>query len=496
MRNMNRMRCALFAALMVALLPMQGLAQSGEPVLPNPGRTSISREQQQQLGLQAAGEVYKQMPVMPNKSEESQYVQKLGHRLAATIPSNTSWPFEFHVILQKEINAFALPGGEMFVNIGTVIAADNEAQLAGVMAHEMAHVYMQHSAKQMGKQQLTQAIAGIAGAIFGAKGGTLGSLGKIGAQVGAGMIMMKYSRSDEAEADTVGAIILYKAGYNPQALADFFKTLETQGGTGPQFMSDHPNPGNREAAIQKEIQGWPSKTYKASSADFSAVHQHATGVKAYTAEEIAQGAKTGQWASLNQKSGSVLNSSESGAESAPAPTSTNTLGNRVGLNDVMASSRLVTSDLGLMKILRPENWEVIDPQEQGQSLTIVPRAGVAAKGFGYGVAINGVTGSTENANIDQMTSEIVSSLQDEGNDLKMIGNPTRINVAGVRGRSVIMQSTSPFVDAKGQSQKERDWLVTIPRQDGTVFYLVFVAPESEFKYFQPTFEKMLKSIQF
>jgi beta-barrel assembly-enhancing protease len=496
MKNTLRILHPLFIALLATLLPAQGLAQSGAPDLPNPGRTSVSREQQQQLGLQAASEVYKQMPVLSDNSSETQYIRGLGQRLVATIPSETSWPFEFHVIPQKEINAFALPGGEMFVNIGTITAADNEAQLAGVMAHEMAHVYMQHSAKQMQKAQLTQGLAGLAGAILGEKGGTFGTLAQAGVQVGAGMVMLKYSRSDEAQADAVGAIILYRAGYNPQALADFFKSLETQGGTGPQFMSDHPNPGNREAAIQKEIQGWPARTYQTSSPQFASVRQHATGVKAYTAAEIAQGAKTGQWTSLNQKGGAVFKSSGTGVASPAASASTSTAGNTVGLKDVMPSSKLVTSDLGPMKIARPENWDVIAPQQQGQSVTIAPRAGFAANGFGYGVAINGVSGSGGNATIDQMTAKIVSSLQGGGSDLKTIGNPTPINVAGVRGRSVIMQSTSPFIDAKGQSQKERDWLVTIPRQDGSVLYLVFVAPESDFRYFQPTFENMLKSVQF
>jgi beta-barrel assembly-enhancing protease len=496
MKNMKPGLNSLFIALAGTFVLAQGLAQNGSPVLPDPGRTSVSREQQQQLGLQAATEVYKQMPVLPDNTSETQYIRRLGQRLAATIPAEKSWPFEFHVIQQKEINAFALPGGEMFVNIGTITAAENEAQLAGVMAHEMAHVYMQHSAKQMEKAQLTEGIAGIAGAILGAKGGTLGSLGKIGAQMGAGMIMMKYSRGDESQADAVGAIVLYKAGYDPKALADFFKTLEAQGGTGPQFLSDHPNPGNREAAIQKEIQGWPAKIYQAPGADFANVRKHANGSKAYTAEEIAQGAKTGQWASLNQKNGVVFHSSVAGAAATNVPASTSVAGNRVELRNVIPSSRLVTSDLDLMKIARPENWDVIYPQQDGESLTIVPRAGVVTNGFGYGVAISGITSSGSNETIDQMTASIVSSLQNSGNDLKTIGNPASINVAGVSSRSVIMQSTSPFVDAKGQSQKERDWLVTIPRPDGSVFYFVFVAPESEFRYFQPTFEKMLKSVRF
>jgi beta-barrel assembly-enhancing protease len=475
-----------------ALLLVQGLAQSGAPALPDPGRPGIGRDQQQQLGLEAAGEVYKQMPVLPDSSAETQYVRRLGERLVATIPPETSWPFEFHVIPQKEINAFALPGGQMFVNIGTMTAAENEAQLAGVMAHEMAHVYMQHSAKQMAKAQRA-GVASILGTILGATGTTWGALGKIGLQMGAGMVMLKYSRSDEEQADAVGAIILYRVGYNPQAMVDFFKTLEAQGRSGPQFLSSHPNPGNREAAIQRQIREWPSKSYQTSSPEFANARRQAETVKVYTAEEIDKGAKSREWESLNRNSGALSGAPGGGAVSTTAPANA---GIRVTLNDVMPGSRLMSHDLGIVRIVRPENWDVTPPSRQGAGYTIAPRAGVVGNGFGYGIAVNGVSNSRRNATIDQMTADIVRSLQSGGGDLHAIGDTTVINVSGIRGRSVIMQSTSPFADANGRSQKERDWLVTVPRPDGSVVYFVFVAPDSEFGYFQPTFEKILKSVKF
>jgi beta-barrel assembly-enhancing protease len=116
------------------------------------------------------------MPVLPDSSPETKYVQALGKRLVKTIPPDRSWPFQFHVVAQKEINAFALPGGPMFVNVGTITAADNEAELAGVMAHELSHVYMQHSAKQQEKGSLLEGLAGLAGAVAGNMGGTWGTL--------------------------------------------------------------------------------------------------------------------------------------------------------------------------------------------------------------------------------------------------------------------------------------------------------------------------------
>jgi beta-barrel assembly-enhancing protease len=456
----------------------------------------MSRDQQIQLGLQSAAEVYKQMPVLPDSSPETQYVRQLGKRLVATIPPEHTWPYEFHVVAQKEINAFALPGGEMFVNLGTITAAANEAQLAGVMGHEMSHVYMQHSAKQERKDQWTQGIAGVAGAVLGATGSRWAGLEQEGLQMGAGLLVLKYSRTDEAQADHVGAIILYRAGYNPQALADFFKTLEAQGGAPPQLLSDHPNPGNREAAIKQEIAPWPAKQYAGDSSDFAKVRQHAAGLKAYTAQEIAQGAKSGQWAPMNKKNGAVFAPQGFAAASTmQARTAAAPVVSRVSLSDVMPSSNFQLINLGPMKIARPDNWEIIPPKQQGKALTIAPREGIAHDGVGYGVVINDVSVNNKQATIDQVTEAIVRAIEGTSGDTRAVGNAAEIQVAGTRGRTVHLQSTSEFAGADGQPQKERDQLVTIPRPDGTVIYLVFVAPESEFQNLNPTFEKMLQSIQ-
>src|SRR5579862_5901067 len=195
------------------------------PELPDPGHPSMSKKQQEELGLKAAAEVYKQMPVLPDSNPVTQYVQQLGRRLVTVIPPDRTWPYQFHVVQESDINAFALPGGPIFINLGTINAADNEAELAGVMSHEMSHVYMQHSAKQAPKQEW----AGILGALGGLLGGAAGDLAQMGIQFGAGTLLMKYSRGDEAQADAVGAIIMWKANYNPEALADFFEKLDKQG---------------------------------------------------------------------------------------------------------------------------------------------------------------------------------------------------------------------------------------------------------------------------
>jgi len=486
---------------LIALLATPAFAQSAGPEFPNPGNAHMSRENQQALGLQAAAQVYQQMPVLPDSSPETQYIRQLGQKLVATIPPEHSWPYEFHVVAQKEINAFALPGGQMFVNIGTITAAANEAQLAGVMAHEMSHVYMQHSAKQAYKDEWTQNLAGLVGAVAGTTvGGIGGQLAQMGVQMTEEGMVLKYSRTDEAQADAVGAIILYKSGYNPQALADFFKALETQGGpTPPQLLSDHPNPGNREQAIEKEIRNWPPENYASDSPAFQKARQHALGVRAYTAQEIAQGAKSGEWAGLNRKNGATFNPTGASAASTGASafaSSGPTTAPPASLQSVLPSQRMVATDLGAVKFERPENWQVTMPRQQGQDVTIAPQAGVNTNGVGYGVVLNGIMPANgERMSIDDATRQLVQYFQ-QNNGLKVVGDSQPITVSGVQGRSVNLQSTSPFPAANGQPEKERDWLVTIPMRDGSVIFMVFVAPQSEFARFQPTYEAMLKSVRF
>jgi hypothetical protein len=493
----TRMVCSV-----VLLLATQAYPESAGPEFPNPGNAHMSRENQRQLGLQAAAQVYQQMPVLPDNSPETQYIRQLGQKLVATIPSQYSWPFEFHVVAQKEINAFALPGGPMFVNIGTITAAANEAELAGVMGHEMSHVYMQHSAKQASKAQTTGMLAGLAEAALGATmGGAAAQIGEAGIQMGAQGLMLKYSRTDESQADAVGTIILYKAGYNPQAMANFFKTLESQSaGLPPQWLSDHPNPGNREEAIEKEIRNWPPENYATNSAAFDKVRQHAMGVRAYTGEEIAQGAKSGQWAGLNKKNGATFNPSgamalNTSAAAAAAPNSSPNV-TPVSLQSVLPSQHMRAADLGPVKLEYPENWQLLTPKKRGQSVTIAPEAGIKDNTVGYGVVLNGVAPPKgESVGIDEVTRELVKDME-QNEALQPEGEAKPVTVAGIQGRSVVLHSVSPFPGANGQSQRERDWLVTVPQRDGSVIFMVFVAPQSQFDRFQPTYEAMLKSMQF
>jgi hypothetical protein len=458
------------------------------PEFPDPGHPHMSRAQQQKLGLQAAAQVYQQVPVLPDSSPETQYIQTLGKRLVAVIPKDRSWPYQFHVVAQKEVNAFALPGGPMFVNIGTITTVDNEAELAGVMAHEMGHVYMQHSAKQQEKSALVGGIANIVGAIAGGLGGGVGGVAQTGIQIGAGTLMLKYSRADESQADAFGAVVLWKAHYNPMALADFFRKLQATNQNGPQFLSDHPNPGNREEAIQNEVRAWPPENYLPDSPQFATVRAHASGVHAYTAQEIASGAKNGRWQAENSKNGAVFRgASANGTPIALVPAAP--------ISAVQPSGKFQSADVDEAMIDRPDNWQVIPGQQS--SVTIAPRAGASGGAVAYGVVIQSVSlsGGSE-ATAQQVTSAIAQGLESGDSNMKQNGNVETITVAGMPAGSLQLTTVSPMLGQDGSEQLERDWLVAVPRGGGKAIYFVFVAPQANFDQLKLTFDKMLSSVRF
>jgi Zn-dependent protease with chaperone function len=491
------MLALVFTLLLAQPLALMAQAQGGSaPQLPNPGATGMNRQQQQQLGLQAMGEVYKQMPVLPDSSPETQYIQHLGRKLAGVIPADRSWPYQFHVIPATDINAFALPGGPIFVNIGTITAADNEAQLAGVLAHEMSHVYMQHSAKQAPKATTAQIIAGLAGAVLPQSG--LGNLGRMGIQIGAGTMLMKYSRGDEAQADSVGAIIMYRAGYNPQAMADFFETLQKKyGGGGPQFLSDHPNPGNRTASVQREIQNWPRKNYVSNSPEFASTKQDAAHVKAYSAQEIANGAKAGTWEQQNRKnnvvpaSGSTSSNQGSGAGSGSGSGSgTGEEATDVAFKQIKPSGNFAQHEGQGYTVSYPDNWKVNGDQN---TTIIAPPSGASDTGIAYGVVL-GTRPESGGSSLDDATRQLAEGLAQDNPGMKVSGEPKNIDVNGMQGRSLELLGNSPL-QLNGKPLPERDLLVAVPRAQGGLVYLVFISPDRDYNQLHPTYQKMLDSLQ-
>jgi predicted Zn-dependent protease len=250
-RHTRRSRLSFFLAILVTLVASMVSAQTRI----EPRRNGFTPAQDVQLGREAAAEVRQQLPMLNDRTTDA-LVERIGSRLVAAVPSRFRQPafrYSFDVVNLREINAFALPGGPMFLHRGMLQAASTDDEVAGVMAHELSHVILRHGTLQAAKAQKFQ-LGALAGQILGSMvGGTKGAIIAQGSQFGLGTYFLKYSREYEREADLLGAQIMARAGYAPRQMANMFRTIQQQGGGGgPEWLSDHPDPGNRYAAINRE----------------------------------------------------------------------------------------------------------------------------------------------------------------------------------------------------------------------------------------------------
>jgi beta-barrel assembly-enhancing protease len=203
----------------------------------------ISVEEEWQMGAQLSQEVARQVR-FNNDPAVNAYVRNMGQRIVAqAAPPFNQLPWQFHVVQDDAINAFAIPGGHVYVNTGLINNSDNASELAGVMAHEISHVLARHSTEQLSRQY---GLSAIAGAVLGQNPSTLAA---IAAQIAAGGAMASFSREAEREADEIGSHAMAAAGYNPLGMATMFEELlehrQGQPGRVEQFFSTHPLTENR-----------------------------------------------------------------------------------------------------------------------------------------------------------------------------------------------------------------------------------------------------------
>jgi beta-barrel assembly-enhancing protease len=444
-----------------------------------PCKNNVPPAQQVELGQKAGQQVYKQMPVLPDSSPETQYISQLGQKLVAQAPGY-KWPYNFHVANVAEINAFALPGGTVFVNLGTIQAAANEAQLAGVMAHEISHVVLQHSVCNAEKQQREGLIAGIGQIAAGVLlGGAAGQVVGQGIGLGAGLHFLKMSRGAEQQADLMGVGILYDAGYDPRGLPQFFETIQAKyGAGGAQFMSDHPNPGNRTEYVNKEIAGFiPKPNYVTTTPAFTNIHNLVGGMHAYTSKEVASGNWKQQ--SPNQAVAQGVAEPAAVAQSAPpvnveAPQSTN----------------MQTFRGRGFSINFPSDWKAYGNLNAAM---LAPPNGVSQSGNAGGLVYGVLTDhfqAPKGADLGTALNDLLANIREENPGLTP-GPVTDMRVAGFAGKA--SESNNP--NANG-GRGEHDWIVAFDQPDGSLRYFVFVAPASEFERWRPTFSKMLQTVVF
>ena len=217
----------------------------------------MSVEQEIALGLQAAPEMAEQYGGLHPDREAAAAVKAIGQKLVQdTRVSETPYEFDFHLLADENtVNAFALPGGQIFITAGLLKRLESEGQLAGVLAHEIGHVVARHSAQQMAKAKLSQGLTGAAAIASYDPDNPSSRSGAVAAAMVAKLLNMSYGRDDELESDRLAVKLTGRAGYDPRAMIEVMRILEqaSDGARGPEFMQTHPNPGNRVAEIQQAI---------------------------------------------------------------------------------------------------------------------------------------------------------------------------------------------------------------------------------------------------
>src|SRR5262245_4740298 len=425
-------------------------------------KNKYTPEQDVKLGREAAAEVRKQYPIIKDE-QIAQYLTGLGDRLVAVAPAELKQPvyqYSFTPVNLKEINAFALPGGPMFVNRGMFDAAASEGEVVGVMAHELSHVLLRHGTANITKSQNPWLQLGqIAGAVGGAMvGGEAGSAIAQGSQFGLGTLMLRYSRDFEKQADLLGAQMMARAGYDPRSLAHMFETIEKQskGGSGPQWMSSHPNPGNRTVYINQEAQ----KLTLGEPADTSGF----PGIKKAFAALPTSG-----------KKGGMGDSTESvGTPGQPVPppsTNYRTVGGG-----------------GIFQASLPSNWASVGSDD---SIKFVPENAYGPLNgetvFTHGVEF-GVTKASAR-DLRTATKAFLDAVSQSNPKLKVAGEQQNVTLSGRPGLSTPLSNDSPL------GGEEWVTLHTTFLANGNLFYYVTVVPAKDAKDYEVPFGRIPSTLK-
>jgi Zn-dependent protease with chaperone function len=455
---------ASLAMLAVFLMPISVFTQTKISYHSN----KYSIQDDVKLGRQAAAEAEQQFPLLRD-NEVNGYVEDIGGRLVAAIPAefqHREFQYFFKVINARDINAFALPGGPMYVNRGMIEAAGREGEMAGVMAHEISHVALRHGTAQATKGQkygLLAGILGIGGAILG---GPAGAAAQIAGQ-GVGVYFLKFSREYETEADILGAQILARAGYDPRDLATMFQRIQQQGGgSSGGFLSSHPSPSNRYARINQEAQYLRVENPVRDTREFERVRARLRGYG--TAPTMAEIARSGQ--------------------RYPAENTGNYPSNAPGGRVEYPSTRYRSySEFGFLNVSVPDNWREI---RGSNSVWFAPEGGygqyqgqdVFTHGVNFGVF------RSQSRDLRQGTQELINSFAQGNANLRQSGGTQRANIGGRSGYNVQLTNTNAAT-----GQRENVTLITTQLRNGDVFYLVAVAPQSEARSFSNAFNTILRS---
>ena len=459
------------------------------------GFNLFSVQQDVDLGRQSAVEVEKQVPVL-NDARTNTYLTRIITRLAAQ-STGTKYPYTIKAVNLTEVNAFALPGGPMYVNRGLITTAKNEAELAGVLAHEMSHVILRHGTEQASKAYLGQAGLSLLGGLVGKRGSTSSQIINAVGGFGLNAAFLKFSRSDELEADALGAELMFKAGYDPTAMATMFATLRAEQGRDPskleRFFSSHPAPADREARIRTLASSLGTGGSLQVVGNFPAIQSRLGGITA--------SATTTTSPTYSTSTGTVAIPNETVTINVPSPSST--------------FSRF-THGNGFFTVDYPSNWRTY---QTGLAVSIAPEGGVVELSNGqpnllYGVIVNhyspfeGAEDRWSNSLqrnyapfedrtrpprrfLEDATDDLVRQLISSNSYLSAVTGSARSEVIdGAAGYSVLLNGRSPVT-----GEDERVTLYTRGLPDNHVLYMVCIAPARDAGVMEQTCARMSRTLQ-
>jgi Zn-dependent protease with chaperone function len=472
MRKYNPARNLTLLALMSAFV-MMPLAVLGQTQIKMP-KNKYKVTDDVELGRKASAEVDRKFPIL-NDADATRYLEQVGRRLVAAIPrqfQQSAFSYRFKLVNARDINAFALPGGPMYVNRGMIEAAKNEGEMAGVMAHEISHVALRHATAQETKRtsagnQILAIGAILGGAVVGGQAGA-----ELGAVAASGLFL-RYSRDYETQADILGAQIMAAAGYDPRDLANMFRTIEQQGGGsgggGFDWFSSHPNPANRYEKINREagLLRVSAKPFKITR-DFERVQARLRGMsKAPSMEEIERGIKTGQ-----------------GGSQAPNPTAGGKYSNSVAYPST--ATRLYSSS-GLFRVSVPANWKDFPSGNEAQ---FAPVGAYGDQGITHGVMIGTYTPGGTNPSLAQASNDYLMTILEGNEYLNQRGSLLRTTLAGRNSYTGQLSGTSPVT-----GRVELVTIYTAQLRNGDILFVATVVPELESSRYSTAFRNLLSSIR-
>ncbi|MFN0122114.1 MAG: M48 family metalloprotease [Blastocatellia bacterium] len=427
-----------------------------------PGINLIPVAQDVQIGKQNAMQMERQMRILADPATQN-YISQMGAKMSAKAPGER-FPYQFKVVDTREVNAFALPGGFLYVNRGAIEAARNEAELAGVMAHEISHAALRHGTNQMSKQMIAQKGLQAAAAILsGADGGGLS--GALVGMLGGGamnLAFLKFGRTAEKEADITGAQIMASAGYDPRAMAGFFDMLQKLSGQRqPEMLSDHPDPGNRIRYLNDlmpKLNIAPNAI--TDTQEFQQLRARLKGAPAGASRQIARQSASGQ------------------ISRPPAP------------SGEMAT---LTAPDRTYQISVPANWQNTN---DGDHLIFAPEGAAARTNQGFVVTHGMFVGTYPidpqlRGDLTAATRAFVQMQLESNPEMRPLDNIRQTSIGGRPALYTPIGGESPVT-----GMEERDVIVTTVLPDGRLFYIVLISPTDEAQNYSQAFERALGSIRF